>query len=68
MMSGNKKIDRVCESCKWYLAKTKACTNSDSDNAAGAVKKDDTCIYHTAKCSAMVSGKEPAEGVIECND
>ena len=55
MMSGNKKIDRVCESCKWYLAKTKACTNSDSDNAAGAVKKDDTCIYHL-------------KGVIECSD
>ena len=61
MMSGNKKIDRVCESCKWYLAKTKSCVNNDSD-CAGAVKKDDTCIYH------MVSGKEPAEGVIECSD
>ena len=34
--------ERTCENCKWYLAKTKACTNSDSDNAAGAVKKDDT--------------------------
>lgn len=67
MMSGNKKIDRVCESCKWYLAKTKSCVNNDSD-CAGAVKKDDTCIYHAAKCKRVVSGKEPAEGVIECSD
>ena len=59
--------ERTCENCKWYLAKTKSCVNNDSD-CAGAVKKDDTCIYHTAKCKRMVSGKEPAEGVIECSD
>ena len=59
--------ERTCENCKWYLAKTKSCVNNDSD-CAGAVKKDDTCIYHTRNASAMVSGKEPAEGVIECND
>lgn len=28
--------ERTCENCKWYLAKTKACTNSDSDKAVGA--------------------------------
>ena len=59
--------ERTCENCKWYLAKTKSCVNNDSD-CTGAVKKDDTCIYHTRNASAMVSGKEPAEGVIECSD
>lgn len=61
--------ERTCENCKWYLAKTKACTNSDSDNAAGAVKKDDTCIYHTAKIGRDAIWERTAKGgLIECND